>query len=143
MMFFRKKKPAAAAETQSPSTIFSDVRDAILQDALARSADAIKIVPDRHAVAIHMRVGGQWQEVQQHRQGFYRYVVLAFKKTAGIPDCSMSAFQMGLMLLERDGAEYEAYATFFPTRYGCRITILLQPASDTPTMLTPADLLSM
>jgi len=142
-MFFRKKKPVVEADTQAKNSVFNELRDSILRDALLRSADAVRIVPNGHAVIIYMRVDGEWQIVQEHQQGFYSYVVQAFKKMADVSVLNKHSFQMGLILLEREGIEYDAYASFFPTRYGCRISILLQPASPDPTSLTPAELLQL
>ena len=153
-MFF-KKKTARDSDTsdgsskrrkpdpEGPEALILRARDAIIKQAIDQNADAVIIQPTVEEARIQFRVGDSWADALSVPNHVYRELVASLKQAAQLPRTRSSWFELGLILFEHDGVEYEAYVSFLPTRAGDRVAMRLIADSGAPHGLTPYELLHL
>ena len=153
-MFF-KKKAARDADTlegankgrkpdpEGEEALILRARDAIIKQAIDQNADAIIIQPTVDEARIQFRIGNTWADALCIPNHVYRELVASLKPAAQLPRTRSSWFELGLILFEHDGKEYEAYVSFLPTRAGDRVAMRLIAESGSPHGLTPYELLHL
>lgn len=163
-MLFQKKAVAVKnGHSNEPQAAPPErIRNAILQQAVREQADAVLVEPMGDRMRIQYRIAGHWHETMTIPQILQVPLTTSFRTAACLPPAGTprqmpsiefedtdqpvthaARFEIGLILFHHEGADYDAYASFLPTRWGERVAVRLSPKSDAPTPLTPWELLQL
>jgi len=155
-MFFRKKKPETnehdqessraegALAPESTHAAFDRLRDALIDDALARSADALRLDPSAEGARTFLRIEGAWIESTPIDQPAVSRLVASFRRACDLArGDAESSFTLGLFVAEWRDEQYDAFVAFFPSRRGPRVALRFVAHSEPIEAFRPEEMLSL